>query len=83
MIFICLTTVDFPDSPDPVLVVFCISFVGRASESGHSLPSRRILHSFLNFFESSSIIRSMSAERWDASRSWVADAQLPMATRKY
>jgi len=50
-------------------------------EGGRSSPSKRILHSFLNFLESSSIIRSMFAERWDATWSWVLDAQLPMTIR--
>lgn len=50
--------------------------------SQQNAPSKSILHSFLNFLESSSICLSISAERAWASLSWV-DMQLPMVARAY
>lgn len=41
----------------------------RLEEMGRDAPSRRILHSFLNLRESSSICLSISCERWRASLS--------------
>lgn len=50
MIFICLTMVDLPDSPEPVVSARRI----RGHRPRANSPSSKILHSFLNFLESSS-----------------------------
>ena len=58
MIFICLTMVDFPDSPEPVVSHFQI-----VRSLPVNPPRSKILHSFLNFRESSSSCLSMALLR--------------------
>lgn len=63
MIFICLTIVDFPLSPDPKVKErqAMISQTERNQSGNHSnLPSSRILHSFRKRRESSSNLRSIA-----------------------
>ena len=52
-------------------------------EIGSDIPSNRILHSRLNFFESSSICLSIASERAFPSRSSGFDTQLPMYQARY
>lgn len=60
MIFICLTMVDLPLSPDPIQSVSSRIQCMSVTRDVGDIPSSRILHSRRNFLESSSNVRSMA-----------------------